>query len=113
MRHGAVAVAELAVVVALEAGVGVMVGYRKCIDQRIGGLYTRAQKLVKPVAVYALAAYRTPKTPQTAAGKFKFAYVDHAAPVRQRSSKVGYHIGKVLVVASAVRYDDNLFTIAL
>ena len=105
MGHGAVAVAELPVIVALEAGVGVVVGNGECIDKGVSTLDFRAEELVESVLIDTLACYGTTKTPQTAAGKWEFPQVHYTALKGQCSSEVGNYILEVFILGGIVGDD--------
>ena len=113
MRDGAVAVAELAVVVALEAGLGVVVGDRERVDERVGALDLRAQEFVKAVLVDALARDGAAEAAEAAAGKRELPQIHHAAVERQSGAEIRDHVPQVLVLGRAVRDDDDVLALRL
>ena len=113
LGDGAVAVAELAVVVALEARVRVVVGDGEGVDDGVRGLYLRAQEVVKAVLVDALAGHGAAEAAEAAAAEGELPQIHHAALIGQRGAEVGYHVREVLVVRGAVRDDDHVLCRAL
>ena len=88
----AVAVAELPVVKALEAGMGVMVRDGKGIDKGVGGLNGIAQELVKAVLIDALPGDGAAEAPQTPPGKGEVPQIDHPALKGQGRPEIGNHV---------------------
>src|SRR5699024_1896689 len=106
---GAMPVAELPVIIALEAGMGVMVRDGKGVHKPVGRLDGGAEELVKAVLVNAFPGNGTPETAQTAPVKGELPQVDHPALKGKGSPEICDHVLQVSVLGTVVGHDDYIF----
>lgn len=107
--HGAVAVAELAIVKVFEAGMGVVLRDGEGVDESIGCLDDFPEKTVEAILIDALTGDGAAETAQASTGKGKVPQVDHPALIGKGGLEVGDHALKALVVLGAVCDDDHIF----